>query len=125
MLKQCPFCQLEKTSVVLENELAFAFFDKYPVQKGHLLIVPRRHVETYFDAAAEEIASIHLLIRQGKELLDENYHPDGYNIGVNVGYYGGQTVMHLHFHLIPRYKGDVSDPKGGIRKAIPNLVPYP
>ena len=65
------------------------------------------------------------LARQGRDLLQEKYNPQGYNLGVNVGYYGGQTVMHLHLHLIPRYKGDVPDPRGGIRKAIPNLVPYP
>lgn len=81
---------------------------------------PKRHAATYFDAADEEIMAD--LIRKGKELLDREYSPDGYNIGVNVGEYGGQTVMHLHVHLIPRYKGDIDDPRGGIRKAIPNLV---
>ncbi|MEW9674261.1 HIT family protein [Ammoniphilus sp. 3BR4] len=121
----CPFCSIPKEQLILENELAQGFYDKYPVQKGHLLIVPKRHAETYFDATPEEILAIHQLIRQGKEMMDHAYHPDGYNIGVNVGEYGGQTVMHLHFHLIPRYKGDIEDPRGGIRKAIPNLVPYP
>ncbi|BAU28417.1 diadenosine tetraphosphate (Ap4A) HIT family hydrolase [Aneurinibacillus soli] len=125
MTISCVFCQLAKEAIVLENELAFAFYDKFPVQKGHLLIVPKRHVETYFDATDEEIAAIHRLVRQGKERLDREHQPDGYNIGVNIGHYGGQTVMHLHFHLIPRYNGDIEDPRGGIRKAVPNLVPYP
>lgn len=121
----CPFCTLIPDAIVLENDLAKAFYDKYPVHEGHLLIVPKRHAETYFDVTPEEILAIHELVKQGKELIDEEHSPDGYNIGVNVGSYGGQTVMHLHFHLIPRYKGDVDDPRGGIRKAIPNLVPYP
>ncbi|MEQ6378448.1 HIT family protein [Bacillaceae bacterium S4-13-56] len=121
----CPFCQQDKLQIELENNLAIAFFDKYPVQKGHLLIIPKDHVETYFDAITEQIMAIHELIQQGKELIDQKFQPDGYNIGVNVGKYGGQTVPHLHFHLIPRYEGDVEDPRGGIRKAIPNLVSYP
>ncbi|WP_258000289.1 HIT family protein [Bacillus sp. Marseille-P3661] len=121
----CPFCNLRKDQIVLENETALAFYDIYPVQKGHLLIIPKEHVISYFDASDIEIADIHDLIKKGKELLDDEYSPDGYNIGVNVGHYGGQTVPHLHFHLIPRYKGDIEDPRGGIRKAIPNLVQYP
>lgn len=121
----CSFCTMPKENIVLENKYAKAFYDKYPVQKGHLLIVPKRHATTYFDATEDEIAAIHQLIRKGKESIDSEYQPDGYNVGVNVGEFGGQTVMHLHFHLIPRYSGDIEDPRGGIRKAIPNLVPYP
>jgi diadenosine tetraphosphate (Ap4A) HIT family hydrolase len=121
----CPFCTLPQSQILLENNHAQAFYDKYPVQKGHLLIIPKRHVSTYFEATQQEIAAIHELIHKGKELIDQHHQPDGYNIGVNVGEFGGQTVMHLHFHLIPRYRGDIDDPRGGIRKAIPNLVPYP
>lgn len=125
MNPSCPFCHLPVEQIVLENQLAMAFFDKYPVQKGHLLIIPKRHAETYFHATPEEIVAMDALARQGRDLLQKKYNPQGYNLGVNVGYYGGQTVMHLHLHLIPRYIGDVPDPRGGIRKAIPNLVPYP
>lgn len=125
MYLNCPFCNKEKLTVVLENELALAFYDKFPVQKGHLLIIPKKHVETYFDAKTEQIMAIHELIHQGKELLDNEFNPDGYNIGINIGYYGGQTISHLHFHLIPRYKGDIEDPRGGIRKIVKNLVQYP
>lgn len=82
-------------------------------------------MSVYFDATPNQIAAIHELIHEGKKLIDARYVPGGYNIGVNIGEYGGQTVNHLHFHLIPRYKGDIADPRGGIRKAIPNLVPYP
>ena len=111
--------------IVLENELALAFYDKYPVQKGHLLIVPKEHVETYFDADDQQIMAMHELLRKGKRILDVRYQPDGYNIGVNIGYYGGQTISHFHIHLIPRYKGDIEDPRGGIRKIVKNLVEYP
>jgi diadenosine tetraphosphate (Ap4A) HIT family hydrolase len=120
----CVFCGFPTEKRLLENEYAFAY-DVYPVQKGHLLIVPKRHIASYFDASTEEIMAMHELLHSGKRLLDEKYQPDAYNIGVNVGEYGGQTIMHLHMHLIPRYKGDMKDPRGGIRKAIPNLVPYP
>ncbi|HBI05253.1 MAG TPA: HIT family protein [Paenibacillaceae bacterium] len=125
MYPTCPFCHLSKEQILLENELAFAFYDKYPVQQGHMLIIPKRHATTYFDATPEEIAAIHQLVHEGKAWLDKEFQPQGYNLGVNIGYYGGQTVMHLHIHLIPRYSGDIEDPRGGIRKAIPNLVPYP
>ncbi|WP_138418202.1 HIT family protein [Aquibacillus sediminis] len=113
----CPFCHTRNLTIELEDNLARAFFDKFPVQKGHLLIIPKQHVETYFDASSQQIADIHDLIKQGKQLIDEQFAPDGYNIGE----YGGQTINHLHFHLIPRYKGDIEDPRGGVRK----LVPYP
>ncbi|RKD24718.1 HIT family hydrolase [Ammoniphilus oxalaticus] len=116
---------MPREQILLENELAIAFFDKYPVQEGHLLVIPKRHAITYFDATEEEIVAIHQLIYKGKQHIDQQYQPNGYNIGVNIGEHGGQTIMHLHFHLIPRYKGDVADPRGGIRKAIPNLVAYP
>jgi diadenosine tetraphosphate (Ap4A) HIT family hydrolase len=110
----CPFCTMPEPQLILENEHAKAFYDKFPVQKGHLLIVPKRHVPSYFEANQEEIMAIHQLIHKGKEIIDEAYQPDGYNIGVNIGEFGGQTVMHLHFHLIPRYQGDIEDPRGGI-----------
>ncbi|MFD2657926.1 HIT family protein [Gracilibacillus thailandensis] len=83
-----PFCQTTQLDILLENDVALAFFDKYPVQKGHLLIIPKKHKATYFDATPEEIIVIHQLIEQGKALIDEQYQPDGYNIGVNIGEYG-------------------------------------
>lgn len=124
-MNNCPFCNVEKSQVLFENNLAIAFYDKYPVQKGHILITPKNHSETYFDASIEEIRAMNELISKAKIHLDKEFNPDGYNLGVNVGEFGGQTVMHLHIHLIPRYKGDIEDPRGGIRKAIPNLVQYP
>lgn len=120
----CLFCSFDKDKYIVENELAFGIFDKFPVNKGHMLIIPKRHFESFFDATKEEVSALYSLIKEGKAYLDKEYAPDGYNVGVNVGEYGGQTVMHLHIHLIPRYKGDVENPKGGIRKFKKELVPY-
>ena len=91
---------------------------------GHLLILPRRHVAGFFDASANERAALIELLDAGKALLDERYRPDGYNIGVNVGAAAGQTVLHLHVHLIPRYRGDVAEPRGGVRGVIPARQNY-
>lgn len=124
-MTNCPFCNLEKSQVLFENNLAIAIYDKYPVQKGHILIILKDHCETYFDASIEQIRAMNELISKAKTHIDREFKPDGYNLGVNVGEFGGQTVMHLHIHVIPRYKGDIEDPRGGIRKAIPNLVQYP
>ncbi|MDD2202604.1 MAG: HIT family protein [Firmicutes bacterium] len=120
----CIFCNISKDKVIAENDLALAFFDGYPVNEGHTLIIPKRHVETYFDATQEEKNAMSLLLAEVKERLDEEFGPDGYNIGVNVGAAGGQTIFHLHVHLIPRYAGDVPDPRGGVRKIKKSLVPY-
>lgn len=120
----CIFCKEPETELLCENELARAFFDKFPVNEGHVLITPKRHAVTYFDATKEELAAINELIFEVKETLDKRYNPDGYNIGVNVNHAAGQTVYHLHVHVIPRYQGDIDDPRGGIRNIKPNLVPY-
>lgn len=124
-MKSCIFCTKGQAEILCENELARAFYDRYPVNQGHVLVVPKRHVETYFEATQAELAAIQELIFQVKEMLQEQYRPDGYNIGVNVGEAGGQTVFHLHFHVIPRYVGDVDNPRGGIRKLKKSIVLYP
>lgn len=113
----CPFCNL-KEQILFENEFALAFFDNFPVSKGHTLVIPKRHVETYFDLSSQEIESIFELSKEVKEYLDNLYHPDGYNVGFNVLPAGGQSVMHAHLHIIPRYNGDSEHPRGGIRKII-------
>ncbi len=123
-MPECIFCNISQDKVIAENDLALAFFDGYPVNEGHTLIIPKRHVETYFDATQEERNAMSLLLAEVKERLDEEFNPDGYNIGVNVGAAGGQTIFHLHVHLIPRYAGDVPDPRGGVRKIKKSLVPY-
>ncbi|WP_022847380.1 MULTISPECIES: HIT family protein [unclassified Desulfurobacterium] len=120
----CPFCRREELPVVLSNEYSFAIFDRYPVTPGHMLIIPKRHVSSWFDITKEERESILELIEEGKKLLDANFHPDGYNIGINIGKAAGQTIFHLHVHLIPRYEGDIDDPTGGVRGVIPERRIY-
>jgi len=123
-MTECIFCTLPKTDILVENELALAFFDKFPVNEGHVLIIPKRHVASLFDATREEIMDIWSLLGNVKEMLDKRFHPDGYNVGINVGAAAGQTVFHMHVHVIPRYQGDVPDPRGGVRKIKKCLVPY-
>jgi len=120
----CLFCNYPKEKYIAENAFAFAIFDSFPVNEGHALIIPKRHFESLFEATEEEIKEIYKLLHEVKKLIDEKYKPDGYNVGINVGEYGGQTIMHLHVHLIPRYKGDVENPRGGIRKFKNELVEY-
>lgn len=122
--QSCIFCQKQKEEYIAENELCFAIYDHFPVNKGHALIIPKRHFDNFFDATEEEIAAIYNLIHEVKKKLDSELKPDGYNIGINAGTAAGQTVMHLHVHLIPRYKGDVENPRGGIRKFKKALVEY-
>ena len=110
--------------IELENELVFAIFDKYPVNEGHMLIIPKRHFKNFFDATEEEIVALYDMLGRCKKHVEDKYSPTGYNIGVNVGEDAGQTIMHLHVHLIPRYKGDVENPKGGVRRLKPQLVHY-
>ena len=124
-MKICVFCQKPHSEKICENQLAKAFYDQYPVNQGHVLITPKRHVETFFDASPEELSAINDLIFNVKETLDQKYKPAGYNIGVNANLAGDQTIFHLHFHVIPRYSGDVENPRGGIRKIKKSLVPYP
>ncbi|PJI06753.1 MULTISPECIES: HIT family protein [Clostridium] len=111
----CPFCLKDNMDIICENKLSFAILDKNPVNEGHTLIIPKRHFAFFFEASAEEVMAMYSLLHEAKEILDIQYEPSGYNIGVNVGYYAGQTIKHMHIHLIPRYKGDVEEPKGGIR----------
>lgn len=123
-MQDCTFCKEPETELLCENGLARAFFDKFPVNEGHVLITPKRHVVTFFDATEEELKAINELVFSVKEILDERYTPDGYNIGVNVDHAGGQTIFHLHVHVIPRYEGDVEDPRGGVRHIKQNLTQY-
>jgi diadenosine tetraphosphate (Ap4A) HIT family hydrolase len=119
-MPDCIFCHRENLEIIAENEMALAFPDICPVSRGHTLVIPKRHIETYFNASLEEHAAISSLVGQVRQILDQKYSPDGYNIGANVGPAAGQTVFHFHLHVIPRYRGDVADPRGGVRKVIPN-----
>lgn len=118
----CPFCQVGRP--LLENELALVIEDRYPVSKGHVLIVPKRHVSDYFETSPAERRAMEKLLIQAKKLTDRTLKPDGYNVGVNVGEAAGQTVLHVHMHLIPRYRGDVASPRGGVRGVIPSKRSY-
>jgi diadenosine tetraphosphate (Ap4A) HIT family hydrolase len=121
----CIFCKyLNSKKYIMENELAFAMYDNYPVNKGHVLVMPKRHFASYFDAMPTEIEAFNDLIKRVKALLDKELKPDGYNIGINIGEAAGQTIFHLHIHIIPRYKGDVENPRGGVRNFKEALVYY-
>ena len=120
----CPFCTPGPEDIVLGNGSAYERFDKYPVSPGHLLIIPKRHIPSIFESTSEEINDLWDLVTMAKQILDEKYSPDGYNIGINDGESAGQTIMHLHIHLIPRYKGDMDDPRGGVRGVIPGKQKY-
>ena len=119
----CVFCT-PKSKVINETALAYAVFDTFPVSKGHSLIIPKRHISNYFDLTLEEHIATRLLINRVKEIIDLKYKPDGYNIGVNVGKDAGQTINHVHIHIIPRYRGDVKIPIGGVRNIIPEKGNY-
>jgi diadenosine tetraphosphate (Ap4A) HIT family hydrolase len=109
----CELCT--PADVVLENELAYARYDDNALSRGHVLVIPRRHVESFFDMTTEEQSAVLGLLNEAQRLIQRKHSPDGYNIGVNIGKAGGQSRMHVHVHLIPRYVGDVADPSGGIR----------
>ena len=121
----CPFCnKAMNTTPILENDLAFAFYDEFPVSKGHMLFITKRHAEDFFDITLDERNAILDLMNDAKRMIDDEFKPDGYNIGCNIGEAAGQSVMHMHMHLIPRYKGDVLNPRGGIRSVIPSKQDY-
>lgn len=120
----CTFCQAPAGALTDAGGLAYIRRDGYPVSKGHSLIVPRRHVQSLFDCTDEERRALFALLDVAKGELDAELHPDGYNIGINDGEAAGQTVMHLHIHLIPRYKGDKDDPRGGVRWIFPDKAAY-
>lgn len=117
--ENCPFCNFNPKEIILKNDVCYAIYDKFPVNEGHILIIPFRHFDNYFDATANEIKSIWMLLENVKDLLDNKFKPNGFNIGINVGKAAGQTISHLHIHLIPRYYGDMENPKGGVRGVIP------
>jgi len=122
-MKGCIFCSISQEKVI-ENELAYAIWDSFPVNPGHMLIIPRRHISSYFETTPEEREALDSVLFSAREIVDRKYQPDGYNIGINHGEAAGQSIMHLHIHLIPRYYGDMDKPKGGIRGVIPHKRGY-
>ena len=124
-MEDCFFCKcIDNKDFEFENELAVARFDDFPVNKGHLEVITKRHVKDWWNTTKEEKLAIFDLIDRAKNIIDDKYNPDGYNIGMNLGENAGQSIMHLHVHLIPRYNGDVNNPRGGIRGIIPNKHNY-
>ena len=127
-MAECPFCGIASgnsdTELLAESDHSVAFHDRYPVGAGHALVVPRNHVADLFDLDPTERADTWALVDTVHDLLMERFDPDGFNIGVNMSAAAGQTVSHSHIHLIPRYHGDVKDPRGGIRWVIPDKAVY-
>ena len=120
----CPFCNLDKLRIISSNDYAIAIYDGFPVSPGHCLIIPKRHFASFFEATKEEQVALLNLLSEIQELLMREHSPDGFNVGINVGEAAGQTVMHLHIHLIPRYAGDQPDPRGGVRWIFPEKADY-
>lgn len=120
--KNCPFCRPD--DILFENDLAYAQSDKHPVNPGHLLIIPKRHVADFFLTTEAEKVALLSLLDEAKHYLDSQHAPAGYNVGINVGEAAGQTILHVHLHLIPRYHGDMENPRGGVRGVIPAQQNY-
>jgi diadenosine tetraphosphate (Ap4A) HIT family hydrolase len=121
----CPFCNSDSESeLIVESATAYAIYDKFPVNEGHALIIPKRHCANYFELSFKEQAACIFMLNKVKEIVSDKFNPDGFNIGINVGEKAGQTVHHVHIHLIPRYNGDVEDPRGGVRGVISDKQKY-
>lgn len=123
-IPNCPFCHLASRKIIAEDELTVTFFDEFPISPGHTLIIPKQHIASLF--LLEENIQIALLraLNHAKIHLTNSLNPNGFNIGINDGTAAGQMIFHLHIHLIPRYQGDCSDPRGGIRWIFPDKAVY-
>ena len=122
---KCIFCDYNREEIIEQNELAYLIYDNYPVNEGHMLIIPYRHVANFFELTEIELSAIYELLIIGQKKLHNEGKASGYNVGVNIGADAGQTVFHVHVHLIPRLHGDVEDPRGGVRNFKKHLVEYP
>jgi diadenosine tetraphosphate (Ap4A) HIT family hydrolase len=122
--RSCPFCTLPVARIIGESQYGIVIRDGYPISPGHTLLISRRHVGSFFDLSIEERSDLLELLDVAKATIDRELSPDGYNIGINDGRAAGQTVPHLHIHLIPRYKGDRSESRGGVRWIIPEKADY-
>ncbi|MCV2355368.1 HIT family protein [Paucibacter sp. B2R-40] len=120
----CPFCTLPSNRIEGQNEHAVWIRDGYPVSPGHSLVIPKRHIASFFDASTDEQHAFLALLESAKLAAEAEFQPDGFNIGINDGAAAGQTVPHLHIHLIPRFEGDLPDPRGGVRWVIPDKADY-
>ena len=127
MVKKCFFCDIQKQGddkKILESDNFFSRYDDFPVSKGHCQIVPKDHINSFFDLDNDYIQDLFGILKEIKELIQDRFNPDGYNIGINEDEAAGQTQHHLHIHLIPRYRGDVKNPRGGVRNIFPKKADY-
>lgn len=121
----CPFCNPDsERELIVESATVYAIYDKFPVNNGHALIIPKKHCSDYFDLTFKEQSACIFMVNKVKEILEKQFKPDGFNVGININETAGQTVSHVHIHLIPRYKGDVENPRGGVRGVIPDKQKY-
>jgi diadenosine tetraphosphate (Ap4A) HIT family hydrolase len=121
----CPFCNPDKDrELLLESATAYAIYDKFPVSEGHSLIIPKKHCSDYFELSFKEQSACWFMVNHVKQMLVKKYHPDGFNVGINIHVAAGQTIPHVHIHLIPRYSGDVERPEGGVRGVIAEKKEY-
>lgn len=124
MNEHCPFCKPPDSSVWHSNDKGIVLSDGFPVAEGHSLIVPRTHVASLFGLAPEDQQSLWQMVTEVRELLTKKLNPDGFNVGLNDGVAAGQTIMHAHIHVVPRWDGDVEDPRGGVRWVLPDKACY-
>ena len=125
---KCFFCDVQKqddSQRIAENDLFFSRFDDFPISPGHAEIIPKQHQESFFELTADDLASLYELLLETKAVIESEFHPQGYNLGLNEGAVAGQTINHWHLHIIPRYLGDVENPRGGVRNIISGKGDYP
>lgn len=121
----CPFCNPDsERELIAESATAYAIYDKFPVNEGHALIIPKKHIEDYFELTFKEQSAMLLMLNYVRNILKDRFNPDGFNVGINIDKAGGQTIPHVHIHIIPRYLGDVAEPRGGVRGVIPDKRDY-
>ncbi len=123
--ESCVFCNISQFNILLRNEDAFAILDEHPVTDGHTLIIPVRHFSDFFEITDSERTAVFELLQMRRQmLLESDSAIDGFNVGVNIGAAAGQTIFHVHLHLIPRRRGDVENPRGGVRGVVPGMMNY-
>lgn len=124
---QCLFCDrdnLQEHVLIIENDFCYARWDKFPVAPGHCEVIPKKHIVSFFDVSDDDSIKLFILLKEVRNIVQEKFNPDGFTIGINEGEAAGRTIHHLHIHLIPRYRGDVENPRGGVRNVIPGKGSY-
>lgn len=123
----CLFCDKENKEqhrIICENDLFYSRWDNIPVSEGHAEVIPKKHIESFFELTDGELSQMYDLTKKTKDIISDKFQPDGYTLGINEGLAAGRTIPHLHFHIIPRYTGDVENPRGGVRNVIPGKGNY-